>query len=150
MGIERVVEMLMLYSSSPQGRMLCESAMTGDPYNVDIQLDNSSSNIQAEILETYLKTIGFRLKFLKIPKHKLNPIVRNPFEFFTSDRSLYNPFIMYNKDEYVDHEKVLERAERFAKYRWPIEVSPITTDVPEEEAIELSKSYNEAHFVVKK
>lgn len=150
MGIERVVEMLMLYSSSPQARMLCESAMTGDPYNVDIQLDNSSSNIQAEILETYLKTIGFRLKFIKIPKIKLNPILRNPFEFAPSDRSLYNPFIMYDKDEHVDHEQVLERAERFGKYRWPIEVAPITTDVSEEEAIALSKLYNEKHFKVDK
>lgn len=138
MGIERVVEMLMLYSSSPQARMLCESAMTGDPYNVDIKLDDTSTNIQAEILKTYLKTIGFKLNFIKIPKHKSYPVLRSPFEFFPSDRTEYNPFIMYHKDEYVDHEAVLKRAEKFDKYKWPIYVTPITTDVPEKEAKELA------------
>ena len=133
MGIERVVEMLMLYSSSPQARMLCESAMTGDPYNVDIQLDNKSSNIQAEILETYLKTIGYRLKFIKIPKQKIQPLLRYPFEFVASDRSLRNPFIEYAEGEHVDLQKHMERAERLAKYKRPFMHSPFTTEIPEEE-----------------
>ena len=133
MGIERVVEMLMLYSSSPQARMLCESAMTGDPYNVDIQLDNKSSNIQAEILETYLKTIGYRLKFIKIPKQKIQPLLRSPFEFIPSDKTLYKPFIEYAEGEHVDLQKHIERAERLAKYKRPFIHTPFVSDLPEEE-----------------
>lgn len=146
MGIERVVEMLMLYSSSPQARLLCESAMTGDPYNVDIKLDDTSSNIQAEILATYLKTIGYRLKFLKIPKQKLTPILRNPFEFVASDRTPYHPFVEYHRDEHVDHEKVMERAEKFRKYKYPFVVTPFTSDVSEAEAFDALQKYDQKHF----
>lgn len=134
MGIERVVEMLMLYSSSPQARMLCESAMTGDPYNVDIQLDNKSSNIQAEILETYLKTIGYRLKFTKIPKIKIYPLLKYPFTFIPDEKTmLRDPFIHYDEREVVDHKAVIERAERFRKYKYPFQVTPFMSWLPEEE-----------------
>lgn len=136
MGIEMVVQVLMLYSSSPEARMLCEKAMTGNPYKVDIQLENSSTNIQAEILNTYLKTLGLRLKFFKIPKKKLQPLLKNPFEFFEKpDEMIRDPFIHYHPDEKVDHEAVLKRAEELGKYKRPLITTPFKFTKPVDECI---------------
>lgn len=136
MGIDLVIQVLMLYSSSPEARMLCESAMTNNPYNVDIQLENNSRNIGAEILSTYLKTIGLALKFMKIPKIKAQPFLRNPFKFFASDKTYYHPFIEYQDGEYVDHEAVMERAEFNRKYKYPFLRSPLEFDISQDEMIE--------------
>ena len=141
MGIERVVEMLMLYSSSPRGRLLCESAMTGDPYNVDIKLDNESTNIQAEILATYMKAIGFRLRFIKIPKNKVRPITKSIFKFFPSNKSPRSPFIFYDERETVDLKKVIDRAENLRKYKRPITVVPIAFTVTEAEVKRSIRDY---------
>ena len=70
MGVEPVVEALMIHSVSPQGRRLYEEALTGDPYTVNIKLDSESKNRQAEILNAYLKAMGLKLVFKKIPKNK--------------------------------------------------------------------------------
>lgn len=68
MGAEYVISALMIHSVSPQARRLVESALTGDPYNVNIVLDSTSKNRNVEILNTYLKTMGIRLVFTKIRK----------------------------------------------------------------------------------
>lgn len=139
MGIELVIQVLMLYSSSPEARMLCEKAMTGNPYKVDIQLENTSTNIQAQILNTYLKTLGLRLKFIKVPKEVSRPLVKYPFTFITKpDEMLRDPFIHYHPDEYVDHEAVLKRAAMFAKYKMPLICTPFEFLKPLEECIEQS------------
>lgn len=70
MGAEAVIEALMIHSVSPQGRRLYEQALTGDPYNVNIRLDGNSKNRQVEILNAYLKTMGLKLIFKKVPKIK--------------------------------------------------------------------------------
>lgn len=70
MGPEAVIEALMIHSVSPQGRRLYEKALTGDPYNVNIVLDGESKNRKAEILNAYLKTMGLKLVFRKVPKVK--------------------------------------------------------------------------------
>lgn len=146
MGIERAVEVLMLYAASPQARMLYEQAMTGNPYNVDIKLEDDSTNIGAEILATYLKTIGLRVVFNKIPKVKKIPIYKTPIKFVPVEGDFpYHPITIYNKEEYVDHEKILERAERFRKYKYPIKVYPIIFDKPADEILQLA-SRNNAKF----
>lgn len=68
MGAEPVIEALMIHSVSPQGRRLYEQALTGDPYNINIKLDDDSRNRQAEILNARLKAMGLKLVFNKIPK----------------------------------------------------------------------------------
>ena len=147
MGIDLVVQVLMLYSTSPEARMLCESAMTGDPYNVDIQLENSSSNIGAEIFMTYLKNIGLTLKFYKVPKHKAQPFLRRPFSIIADEKMTYhNPFIKYDEREVVDHEHVLERAERDRKYKHPFKVYPFTFKESYDETIRLDKEYVKKNF----
>ena len=74
LGAEQVVANLMIHSVSPRGRRLVEQFYTEDPFNIDIKLDNKASNIQAEIVNTYLKTMGLRLKFMKIAKKKIGAI----------------------------------------------------------------------------
>ena len=69
-GMQYVVMQLMLYSSSPQGRRLFESLLTGDPYDINIKLDKDSKNRNAEIINTIFKTMGLRLCFSKVPKEK--------------------------------------------------------------------------------
>ena len=64
-GIQHIVMNLMMYSSSPQARRLFEELLVGDPYNVNIRLDNESKNRNAEIINAVLKTIGLKLSFIK-------------------------------------------------------------------------------------
>ena len=68
-GVEQTIIALMLHSASPSGRRLCESLLVDDPFNIDIKLDSNCKNRSAEILNTYLTTMGLRLKFSKIPKN---------------------------------------------------------------------------------
>jgi hypothetical protein len=59
-----------MLSLSPHARRLVEEAAVGDPYNVDIKLDSRARNRSAEILNARLKTMGYRIKFIKRRKHK--------------------------------------------------------------------------------
>ena len=70
LSMQYVIMNLMLYSSSPQGRRLFEQLLTGNPYDIDIQLDKDSKNRNAEIINAIFKTMGLKLVFKKIPKVK--------------------------------------------------------------------------------
>lgn len=70
LGMEYVVMNLMLYSASPQARRLFEQLLVGDPYNIDIKLDENSKNRNAEIINALLKTMGLQLRFKKIPRER--------------------------------------------------------------------------------
>lgn len=70
LSMQFVIMNLMLYSSSPQGRRLFEQLLTGNPYNINIQLDKDSKNRNAEIINALFKTMGLKLVFKKIPKVK--------------------------------------------------------------------------------
>lgn len=95
LGADIIVQILMLYASSPLARQLYESLMTGDPFNVDIHLDDTSSNRNAEIVETYLKTIGKRLIFRKIAKKKEVPIEWHPISFLMRENPIWEPIIWH-------------------------------------------------------
>jgi DNA-directed RNA polymerase beta subunit len=73
MGMYKVITNLMLHSSSPHGRQITESLYSGDPFDVNVDLDGESLNRSAEINALYLLTIGLELKFIKrkklAPKH---------------------------------------------------------------------------------
>ena len=70
LGMQYVVMNLMLYSSSPQARRLFENLLIGNPYDIDIKLDEDSKNRNAEIINALLKTMGLRLVFTKKLKEK--------------------------------------------------------------------------------
>lgn len=72
-----VVSTLMLHSLSPAGRRLCEGLLTDDPFDINIQLDDNSSNRAVEILNAYLKTMGLRFVFNKFRKTPQNIFVQN-------------------------------------------------------------------------
>lgn len=68
LGVQYVIMILMLYSSSPLGRRLMEQLLVGDPYNIDIKLDQESKNRNAEIINALMETMGLEIVFEKIPK----------------------------------------------------------------------------------
>lgn len=127
MGSDLVIQLLMLYSTSPHGRMLCEEMMTGDPFKVDVQLDNEATNRNAEILNTYLKTIGLRIKFTKKLKQKPNPVKISPIKFSPRTK-YYEPVHFYHPDEVPDP-KDLE----YGLHKYPVLIEPIHFDRPIEE-----------------
>jgi hypothetical protein len=69
-AIEQLIQVLMLLSSSPGARRLCDKLLTGDPLDMDVKLDDKSSSRSAEIANAYLKTMGLKLVISKIPKDK--------------------------------------------------------------------------------
>ncbi len=123
MGSDLIVEMLMLYSTSPQGRLLCESLMTGDPFKIDVKIDDQSSNRNVEILNTYLKTLGLRIEFRKKPKKKIHPITFSPIEYV--DEPLNCPITFYHPDEVVDIDALTRKALAEKNLTYPISFHPI-------------------------
>ena len=81
-GPDYTVSNLMIHSASPHARRLCEAMLTGDPYDVDIEMTNESKNRTAEFAETYLKTIGARITFKKKLKDTARAIMFNCVSFF--------------------------------------------------------------------
>lgn len=110
LGAELVVQMLMLYSTSPHARRLTSEMLTGDPFNIDVKLDMKSKNRNVEILNVYLKTMGLKLIFTKKPKQIQRPFVIHPFDFYVcpEDQPI-KPFIKHHPDEKVDIEAVADR-----------------------------------------
>ena len=78
LGAELVVQMLMLYSTSPHARRLTSEMLTGDPFNIDVKLDMNSINRNVEILNVYLKTMGLKLRFIRKPKQIIRPMIIRP------------------------------------------------------------------------
>lgn len=102
LGVEPVIENLLIHSLSPKARKSVRQLYTCDPFKVDIQLDNEATNRGPEIINTRLKTIGRRLVFKKIQKlrHKLTiaPVsfekepIRTPIHFIEENISDINQF----------------------------------------------------------
>ena len=110
LGAENVIINLMIHSASPHARRLTEQMLTGDPFNIDIKLDADSKNRNVEILNAYFKTMGLRLVFEKVYKHKRRPITYEVIRYDDKKRTLrpvyyegesrtVNP-IMYSPIEY--------------------------------------------------
>lgn len=69
MGVNTVINALMVYSASPIARKLVEKVLiTDDPYHINIELNAESTNRNVEILNAYLKTMGLKLTFKRVPK----------------------------------------------------------------------------------
>lgn len=102
-GPDAVIANMMIHSLSPHARRLVEKMYTGDPFNIDIKLDSNSRNRSAEIADTYLKTIGRRIKFEKRPKKIRKPFTISPF-YFTDDPFKY-PISFIPKDEIKNFNK---------------------------------------------
>lgn len=101
LGVENVITNLMIHSVSPQARRLVEKIYKEDPYLVNVELDKSSTNRSAEILNVYLKTLGFRLEFKRISKKLKKPFTMSPFLEYDETR-LIKPFFFANENEKFD------------------------------------------------
>ena len=127
LGAELVVQMLMLYSTSPTARRLTSQMLTGDPFNIDVKLDDKSTNRNVEILNVYLKTMGLKLTFKKIPKKFTNGIIEEPFIYFEEQDPRYyqNAIMPVDPREKFDIVKDCERLINSDKYPNAIEVYPL-------------------------
>ena len=141
LGAKLVVQMLMLYSTSPNARRLTESMLTGDAFNVDVKLDMESKNRNVEILNVYLKTMGLKLTFDKIAKKKEHAMLIDPMYFWDDPRRLVEPMVFHHKDEKIDMEAEYQRLLRTRDYKWPMEIYPM--EFLEGEALEAAKKAKE-------
>ena len=131
LGFENVITLLMIHSVSPHARRLVEKMFVDDPYLVDIKLDEDSSNRSAEILNTYLKAIGYKLVFEKTPKKKLKPFTIKPISRNPVGGQLTKPFMMLDKNQSIqDFENWMNYLYRqeLAKNRKPIKFKPFWFD----------------------
>lgn len=75
-GTDILYEEFMLSSSSPKGRREHQKLLTGDPFEFNIELDEDCTSLTADIGQAYMKTIGERLRFIKLRKFKHRPMMR--------------------------------------------------------------------------
>lgn len=108
-GPEPVVQNLMIHSVSPQARKLVEEMYTCNPYDIDIKLDKDSTNRVAEIVNTYLKAIGLRLVFAKVPKYRFKATIA---PFVCRNNPIIQPFNIA-PTEVEDKAKYLEELRKF-------------------------------------
>lgn len=113
-GADIVISNLMIHSLSPQGRRLVEQMYTGDPFKIDIRLDSDSKNRSAEIANTYLKTIGRRLLFIKRRKLK-HKITISPICFTRDPVIRPISFVPENLREGFDYEKDFQERQELEK-----------------------------------
>ena len=66
MNAEVYVMMLMLYSTSPQGRRDAMQLLTKDPYNINVTLNDDTRSRSVEKVNAILKTMGYKFSFNKI------------------------------------------------------------------------------------
>ena len=123
-GVEVLIVNMMIHSLSPQGRRLVEQMYTGDPFHIDIKLNSDSRNRSAEIVNTYLKTIGRRLKFIKRRK-TYTKITFSPVEF-TEDPYIdpLIPIPIEDRDKF-DIEKEFKKRQKLLKEMDKKGTSPI-------------------------
>ena len=81
-GPEYVISNLLLNSLSPHGRRLAEELLTGNPYDIDLVLDEDCSNRSVEILNAYLMTMGLELRFIKKMKEVKCEMLCEPIVFY--------------------------------------------------------------------
>jgi hypothetical protein len=126
LGAELVVQMLMLYSTSPSARRLTSEMLTGDPFNIDVKLDMKSKNRNVEILNVYLKTMGLKLTFNRKAKKFIQPMLIDPMLFHGDPHELIEPMMKIGTGEKFDLDKEVERLLR-DKYGpfWGIEIEPM-------------------------
>lgn len=115
-GMEYVVTNLMIHSVSPQARRLVEQMLTGDPFDVNIELDKDSTNRSVEIVNAYLKTKGLRLVFKKIPKKK-QPMVT--FDMVVIDKDKVPQYLVefINENEVFDFDKYYKKLYKVEELR---------------------------------
>lgn len=127
LGAKLVVQMLMLYSTSPNARRLTDRLLTDDAFDIDIKLDTNSRNRNVEILNVYLKTMGLRLVFTKKKIEPIVPVMINAIKFckpMTCDEQF--PILFFNENESDEYrEYLINLVKKNANRITPITINPI-------------------------
>ena len=136
MGMEHVIEFLMIHSVSPHARRLVEQIFTEDPYLVNIRLDGNSKNRSAEILAAYMKFLGYRLVFEKKKKHFIKPVTFKPFvSSFALQKTkpfiILDPNVKMTDEAFEKYLDKLVEAEKKRKSK-PFMIKPIETEYDRE------------------
>lgn len=142
LGAELVVQMLMLYSTSPHARRLTSEMLTGDAFNIDVKLDTNSKNRNVEILNVYLKTMGLKLTFKKVPKHFEHVVEVPAMEFFEVPNRLEDAMIYFNPNEKINVEEEIERFLK-TRYQHVLEVYPLEFEAITDQDIKDLKKFRE-------
>ena len=79
-GFENYYQELMLNSASPSARRSHSQLLTGDPFKFNIDLDTDAIYQPADVCAAYLKTLGVRIRHIKIRKFINRPIIRSVVE----------------------------------------------------------------------
>lgn len=75
-GVENYYPEYMLSSSSPSARRSHGKLLTGDPFEFNVKLDENAISQSADVNAAYFKTLGIRLRFIKLLKHKVRPFIK--------------------------------------------------------------------------
>lgn len=70
------VEALMMLSTAPTARRMMRQLLVGDPFDRNIVLDENARSRNVEIANAYLKCLGLKLEFKKVPKKLRVPVLR--------------------------------------------------------------------------
>lgn len=76
-GDDITVIMLMLYSTAPIGRRSVKDLLTKNPNDINITLSSDAKSRSAEIVNVFLKAIGLKLSFKKVPKKYTEAMLYN-------------------------------------------------------------------------
>ena len=124
-GVDALISNMMIHSLSPQGRRLVEQMYTGDPFKIDVKLDSDSKNRSAEIANTYLKTVGRRIKFIKRRKN-ITKITMSPIRFDHDPYTYPIRFLPEELREGFDYVKDFKERQKENALRKKKGVSPIS------------------------
>lgn len=128
-GMENVVSILMIHSVSPQARRLVEQMLTDNPYDIDIKLDDNSVNRTAQIANVYLKTMGYRLKFIKKLKRPKRGILTKGITYHFGDKPLRRGVMYVSEEEKgFDIEKDFKRAQEVENLKRGVYYDGVTYD----------------------
>lgn len=81
-GTDAVVTFLMLYSVSPTGRLHAKDILVGDPFNVNLKLDEKDRNRKVETYKTRFEAMGLELVIDIKNKEPIFPLKRKPDPIF--------------------------------------------------------------------
>lgn len=115
-GVDSVITNMMIHSISPQGRRLVEQMYTNNPFKIDIKLDSNSTNRNAEIVTTYFKALGRRLRFIK-RKKRIETIAIAPITFNRPKYETPISFIQPDKIKDFDFKKYEKNQKKLDKLR---------------------------------
>ena len=122
LGSDVVIVNLMIHSLSPHGRRLVESMHTQDPFHIDIKLDSNAKNRSVEIVNTRLKTMGYRLVFNKIKKKRGYAIKFSAVEFENDPKGteavqfIENPNFNFMEDYELKRQREENRKKRAVSF----------------------------------